>query len=87
MFYRILNAPPGYPDEQRYWLVEYRSLEFESSVKGQPIRWFTTIEQARMAIPGHARQLPWQQIHQFVELWELTEWRDSERAVIGLTSS
>jgi hypothetical protein len=70
MFYRILNAPPGYSPEERYMLVRYRTLDFDSSIHGDPSSFFASLEEARAAIPGPARQLPFQQVHQFLELWE-----------------
>lgn len=67
LFYRILNAPPGYPE--RYWVSAYTSLDFKSSVKERP-RTAVTIDEARSLIPKGARQLPFEPQNQFLELWE-----------------
>jgi hypothetical protein len=77
MFYRILTAPPGYPPHQRYIVPEYATLEFVSL--GSYVKnmdgsiFFASLEEARMAIPVDARQLPFQQKYQFLELWESPE--------------
>ena len=31
MYYRILTAPPGYPPDQNFMLVQYQSLEYASN--------------------------------------------------------
>ena len=71
MFYRILEAPPGYPPEQGYLLVKYRALNYESV--REPPRFFATIEDARAAIPNVHKQLPFDRDAQFIELWETSE--------------
>jgi hypothetical protein len=77
MFYRILIAPPGYPAHQKYMVSEYSSLEYKSycgsleDVDGSGF--FATLEDARKAIPGDVRQLPFRPDRQFVELWESPE--------------
>lgn len=77
MFYRILNSPPGYPPHQNYMVSAYRTPEFQSccgyvkNVDGSGF--FATIEEARRALPADAKQLPFQPVDQFLELWELSE--------------
>ena len=74
MYYRILTAPPGYPPDQNFMLVQYRSLEYASNCGGVKNRngtdFFETIEEARQYLPLTARKLPFEPEHQFLELWE-----------------
>lgn len=74
MFYRIVKAAPGSPSHQNYTVVEYRTLDFTSSLGNVKTvggsRFFATLEEARQAIPRDAKRLPFEPEHQFVELWE-----------------
>jgi hypothetical protein len=74
MFYRIMIAPPGYAPHQRYMVMAYGTLEYESYISGvnnsDGSRFFSSLEEARRAIPADAKPLPSQPEHQFLELWE-----------------
>jgi hypothetical protein len=76
MFYRILSAPPGYPPHQQYMVAAYRTLEFQSSIgyvkNSDGSKYFGSLEEARMALPSDAEQLPFQPEPSdfFLELWE-----------------
>lgn len=76
LFYRILNAPHGYPEEQRYVVSAYRSLEFNSSIE-KNYRFAATITEARSLIPQGALQLPFEPQYQFLELWETDDFAPS----------
>ena len=77
MFYRIMAAPPGCPPRSNYMVASYSTLAYESCCGGvknvDGSRFFATLEEARKAIPGDARQLPFQREDQFLELWESSQ--------------
>ncbi|MES2789672.1 MAG: hypothetical protein V4719_08630 [Planctomycetota bacterium] len=55
IIYRILQAPPGYPEEQQYMVVGYENLDFTSSIKSHgPQQFATTLNEARQMIPPNA---------------------------------
>lgn len=74
MYYRILDAPPGYPHDCKYMVAAYETLEYSTcvgSVLGNDGRRFVrTIEEARELIPKPRVQLPFDRDAQFLELWE-----------------
>jgi hypothetical protein len=74
MFYRILQAPPGYPPDQQYLVAAYETTDYASSkywlTKDDGSKFMATLEEARRLIPSHAKRLPSQPDHQFLELWE-----------------
>lgn len=74
MIFRILTSPPGYPEDQRFMVVEYETLDFDSSVKHHPgWKFAATLEEARQMIPADAVRLPFEQEHQFLELYSHDE--------------
>ena len=74
MFYRILLAPPGYADDQKYMVGKYSTIEFGSCggnvLNDNGSRFFATLDEARKAIPKKTTQLPFDPERQFVELWQ-----------------
>lgn len=77
MFYRILNAPPGYEAFGRFMVVKYRTLEYLShcgdATGPGSSKFFATLHDARQVLPTGARQLYFQRTAQFLELWEVDE--------------
>jgi hypothetical protein len=77
MFYRILRSPPGYPEDQKFMVSAYETLDIQSHVA--PLKtpdgrkMFATLEEARALLPAEARRLPFETDHQFLELWEAVE--------------
>ena len=70
MYYRIVQAPPGFPPSEQFFVVAYETLAYESSVKGSTRR-CATLEDARHALPSKAVRLPFEPDHQMLELWEV----------------
>jgi len=71
MFFRILKAPPGFPPEEQYRLVEYENSDLDSHIG----RWrpFASLEEARGMIPKDAVRLPFEPMNQFLELYSQDE--------------
>ncbi len=74
MIYRILNAPPGYPDDQKYLVVAYENLNYDSRVMNvEGRRFVASLDEARQMIPKDANRLPFEPINQFLELYSYDE--------------
>jgi hypothetical protein len=78
MIYRINMHPLHcWPPNVKYMVAVYKTSEYASycgvvtNSEGSDI--FSTIEEARKAIPASAKQLPFQPEHQFLELWESSQ--------------
>jgi len=70
MIYRILNAPPGYPDDQKYMVVAYENLDYDSRVlNDEGTRFVATLDEARRMIPKDTDRLPFEPLNQFLELY------------------
>lgn len=83
MFYRIIKAPPGYAAGQNYLVAAYETRDALS--KNYKVRrddgtlFAATLEDARRMLPENAKQLPFEPIAQFLELWEAESEPGSER--------
>ncbi|MDB5341898.1 MAG: hypothetical protein JWP89_275 [Schlesneria sp.] len=71
MFFRILKAPPGFPPEEQFRVVEYENADLDSRI----IRWrsVASLEEARRTIPSEAVRLPFEPMNQFLELYSHNE--------------
>ena len=67
MIFRLLKAPPGFPPEEQYWVVEYENLDLDSH-NG---RWqsVASLNEARRLIPKDAVRLQFEPMGQFLELY------------------
>ena len=91
MFYRILSAPPGYAAHEKFMVAKYNTPQADSCCgdvrNADGSRFFPTLEDARRAIPGDAREVPFEPEYQSLELWEsecITEDLDTIR-ISGVT--
>lgn len=74
MMYRILNSPPGYPDDRKYMVVAYENLDLDSRVSGEVTDTFAaTLDEARRLIPKDSRRLEFEPSNQFLELYSQNE--------------
>lgn len=77
MYYRVMTSPPGCGPNERYMVGMYGTLDMESwthyldELNGRP--YFPTLEDARAALPGDARRLPFEPRYQLLELWTDSE--------------
>jgi hypothetical protein len=83
MFYRIINAPPGYAPDQKYLVAAYETTDTCSKkcsvTKADGSLFAATIEEARQMIPSNATRHSFEPTDQFLELWEAEDGRSSER--------
>ena len=74
VFYRILEAPPGYAPCQKYLVAAYETTAYSSlkfRVKNADGSQFaSTLKEARKMIPSSAKLCPFVREDWFIEFWE-----------------
>lgn len=74
MFYRIVDAPPGYGPLEKYMVCAYATLEFSSKIGNvknpDGTVFFATLGDARIMVPTCARQIQTAADELTEELWE-----------------
>lgn len=74
MYYRIMRAPPGYPEDQKYLVGRYKNADtcdgFAGYLKKEDgTRFAATLEEARYMLPENSTLMPFKPVDQFLELW------------------
>jgi hypothetical protein len=78
MYYRIIEAPPGYGPDENYMVAAYdtadaSSLKYTVRKTDGSIFFASTLEEARKMLPPDAKRVPFEPYYQSLELWEVKQ--------------
>jgi hypothetical protein len=77
LFFRIIEAPPGYAPDQKYLVAAYETKDPSSRrynvKKADGTLFAATLEEARRMMPDNATPLSFEPDSQLLELWEAEE--------------